>query len=174
MSLHHPKILIVDGYNVLRSSGLYAGMGEDFSAGALNEARDKLITDAGAFAGREYDPIVVFDGGGNPSSKGTPSKVGPVTVIFSPAGHTADTVIEKLSVEHKEAGHEVLVVTSDAATQWTVLRTGVTRMSAQGFADEVRGVRASVARHNPSPKVKNTLAERLDPQVRAALEAMRG
>ena len=169
------KILIIDGYNVLRSSGIYSHiMVDDFGGEALNAARETLIADVGAFAGREYQATIVFDGGGNPESRGEPQKVGNLTVIFSPAGKSADSVIEKLARTHNEAGDEVLVVTSDAATQFTVLRTGVTRMSAQGFAEEMRGVRASVDRHNPSPKVKNTLADRLDEKTRKALEALRG
>ena len=57
--------------------------------------------------------------------------------MFSPAGQSADKVIEKLAHDARERMVETLVVTSDATIQDTVFGGGVDRMSANGFSYEV-------------------------------------
>jgi predicted RNA-binding protein with PIN domain len=57
------------------------------------------------------------------------------------------------------------VVTSDEATQWTVLHDKVTRMSSAAFVAEIEIVNRSWQERNPSPKVKSTLGERIDAQT---------
>ncbi|MDR1183890.1 MAG: NYN domain-containing protein [Coriobacteriales bacterium] len=169
------KVLLVDGYNVLRSSGAYSHLTEgmpDHTHDAFNLARQTLVTDVATFAGREYEATVVFDGGGNPQSSGEPREVAGIHVIFSAAGTSADSVIEGLAREAVERGREVLVVTSDAATQWTVLRGKVTRMSAAGFMDEMRGIHREVVEAADAQATKRTLADRLDPTTRVALERL--
>ena len=68
-----------------------------------------------------FRATVVFDGHNNPGSDGRPHTIAGVTVIFSRYGCDADSVIESLSRTAREAGDDVVVVTSDAQTQWTVL-----------------------------------------------------
>jgi predicted RNA-binding protein with PIN domain len=169
------KVLLVDGYNVLRSSGAYAHLAEgmpDHTHDAFNLARQALVTDVATFAGREYEATVVFDGGGNPQSTGEPRQVAGIRVIFSPTGVSADSVIEELARAAVERKSEVLVVTSDAATQWTVLRAKVMRMSAVGFVDEMRGIRQELDEAADAQASKRTLAERIDPATREILERM--
>ena len=62
-------------------------------------------------------------------------------MIFSRYGCEADSVIESLSRAAREAGERVVVVTSDAQMQWTVLGGSVARMSSLGvrLRDQVRG-----------------------------------
>jgi predicted RNA-binding protein with PIN domain len=95
-----------------------------------------------------------------------------IRVLFSPAGVSADSVIEELARAAAGQGREVLVVTSDAATQWTVLGRKVTRMSAAGFADEMQGIRRDIEDAVCVRTDKRTLAGRLDEDVRTALERM--
>jgi predicted RNA-binding protein with PIN domain len=169
------KVLLVDGYNVLRSSVFYSHLTEgmpDHTHDAFNLARQTLLTDVATFAGREYEATVVFDGGGNPLSTGEPRIVAGIRVIFSPAGVSADSVIEELAHAAVGQGREVLVVTSDAATQWTVLRGRVTRMSAAGFAGEIRSVRQELTEVVEQQMSKRTLAQRLDPRTRETLERL--
>jgi predicted RNA-binding protein with PIN domain len=164
------KQLLVDGYNVLRSGTLYAHIGgDDHTHDAFNSARQALINDVAAFAGRNWRATVVFDGGGNPASRGEAQKVAGVEVIFSPAGTSADSVIEERARKAAEAGAEVLVVTSDAHTQWTVLGGKVTRMSAADFCFEAAIIHEGMEPTSPNPTPKTTLGERLDPQTRAKL-----
>ncbi|MDR3053610.1 MAG: NYN domain-containing protein [Coriobacteriales bacterium] len=165
------KVLLVDGYNVLRSGELYAFIdADDHTHDAFNIARQTLVTDVATFAKGSYQATIVFDGASNPESTGAVRDVAGVDVVFSPAGKDADSVIEKLAQDAARAGHEVVVVTSDAHTQWTVFRDRVTRMSAAGFCGEMRAIHRELAESNPQPIVKTTLAARLDSQTRAALE----
>lgn len=161
------KVLIVDGYNVIRTSGLYRDIEvEDYTGGeGLNPAREKLIADVAVFAQGRYDATVIFDGAGNGESDGAPRDVAGVTVVYSRAGESADSAIEKLATQARERGREVFVVTSDAQTQWTVLGDHVTRISSLGFAQEVDLVNRSWQERNPAPRSKHTLSERIDPGV---------
>ena len=95
-----------------------------------------------------------------------------VQVIYSPAGVDADAVIEKIVTKARAQGADVLVVTSDEATQWTVLGDQVTRMSAAAFAQEVEVVNASWQERNPAPVMKTTLGERVSGDVAAKLARM--
>ena len=169
-------ILIVDGYNVLRSSELYTMIEEDgyedYSQDPFNNAREALINDVAVFAHRRYKATVVFDGAGNPASTGQRREVAGVGVIFSAAGTSADSTIEELARTAAAAGRKVLVITSDATIQWTVMSDRVTRMSATGFADEMRAIKKATVKEVEAVAYKNTLAERLDEDTRQRLMRM--
>lgn len=174
------KVLLVDGYNVIRAGCRYAHLtssAPDHSQDAFNAAREALLSDVLCFAGREYAATVVFDGAGNPGSEGLRQCYGTIEYLFSPHGVTADTIIEEQSNKAAKEGKEVLVVTSDANLQWTVVGGHVVRMSAAGFCEEVEVLRKSLEELAASgsleahaPTIKNTLAERIDPQIAAELE----
>jgi predicted RNA-binding protein with PIN domain len=168
------KVLLVDGYNVIRSSDLYRDIEvEDFTGGeGLNPAREALIADVAMLAQGEYRATVVFDAGGNAESRGEPRSVAGIEVIYSPAGKSADSVIETLATQARERGDDVFVVTSDAQTQWTVLGDHVTRLSSSSFAQEVERANETVQERNPAPSEKHTLAERIDPKVAEKLSRM--
>ena len=171
------KILIVDGYNVLRSGSRYRSMRQqpDYTFEKYNQVREALISDVAAFAGSEYQSVtVVFDAAENAESAGKVQRVGRVQVMFSPYGSTADKVSEKLAHDAREANYEVLVVTSDATIQDTVFGGMVTRMSANGFSIEVDDLHdeARVDGHART-KRKATVADRLDEDVVDKLKALR-
>lgn len=173
------KTLLVDGYNVIRAGFLYEQLTQrtpDHSQDAFNAAREALLSDVVGFAGREYAATVVFDGAANPSSRGERQRFGTVEYLFSPYGTTADTVIEDLAHKAAEANREVLVVSSDATLQWTVFGHKVVRMSAAGFCEELEAVRKGLEEVTTpgspgvyTPAKKNTLADRINPQIRAEL-----
>ena len=99
------KILIVDGYNVLRSGSRYRSMrhAPDYTFEQYNQVREALISDVAAFAGSEYRSVtVVFDGGDNPESAGKTQRIGVVKVVFSPYGSSADKVIERPAHDARE------------------------------------------------------------------------
>ena len=176
MAKQRKKILLVDGYNVLRSGSRYqeAFAHPDYTDDAFNTARERLINDVINFAGREYKAVIVFDGGDNQFSTGEVETIGGVRIMFSPAGTSADKVIEKLAHDARERQVETLVVTSDATIQDTTFGFGVDRMSADGFSREV-GMYYEEARLDETPKVaqKNTVASRIDPATLARLKALR-
>lgn len=175
MAKQRKKLLIVDGYNVLRSGSRYRQItSPDYTDDTFNAARERLINDVVNYAGHDYKAIIVFDGGRNEFSNGEAEKVGGVRIVFSPAGQSADKVIEKLAHDARERQVETLVVTSDATIQDTTFGFGVDRMSANGFSHEV-GMYYEEARLDDTPKVaeKNTVASRIDPSTLAKLKALR-
>ena len=175
MAKQRKKLLIVDGYNVLRSGSRYRDItGPDYTDDSFNTAREALVNDVIGYAGRDWRAIIVFDGGRNEFSTGEAESVGGVRIMFSPSGQSADKVIEKLAHDARERQVETLVVTSDATVQDTVFGGGVDRMSADGFSHEV-SMLYEEARLDETPKVaeKNTVAARIDTDTLAKLKALR-
>lgn len=175
MAQRRKRMLIVDGYNVLRSGSRYRSItSPDYTDDSFNTARERLVNDVIDFAGRTYEAYIVYDGGGNAYSEGQPESIGRVKIIFSPAGSSADKVIEKLAHEGRSRGMEVLVVTSDATIQDTVFGGGVDRMSANGFSHEMEML-AEDTRLDEAPAVarKTTLGDRVDAATLAKLKALR-
>lgn len=138
MSRKRNRLLLVDGYNVLRSGSRYSYIHTpDYTDDVFNTARENLINDVINYAGSEMEAIIVYDGEHSEHATETVEVVGDVKIIFSPKGQSADRVIEKLSHDARERGVETLVVTSDATIQDTVFGGGVDRMSAEGFCREL-------------------------------------
>lgn len=169
------KLLIIDGYNVLRSGSRYAATPvPDYTDDAFNRAREALIDDVVSFAGSEYSAIVVFDGAKNKNSMGNTETINGIKVVFSAAGQSADKVIEKLAHNARERTIETLVVTSDGTIQDTVFGGGVDRMSANDFSWEISTLLEDAKKDAPQTSHKrNTLADRLDPSIVAKLEQLR-
>lgn len=171
------KLLIVDGYNILRSGSRYKHLrGEDdWTPEVFNKVREALINDVIAYMGRDYRrATIVFDGAGNNDSTGIPEHIGDVRIVFSPAGWSADRVIEKLAHDARQRGVEVMVVTSDAGIQDAVFGSGVDRMSAEGFSREVDLLdEESKLDHFPQTARKATIAQRIPSDVLEQLRRMR-
>lgn len=170
------RLLIVDGYNVLRSGSRYAAATvPDYTLEPLNQARERLVSDVITFAGTEYEAVVVFDATHNEHAhKQRDTTIGAVRVVFSKHGHTADQVIEKLAFDAKKRGIEVLVVSSDASIQDAVFGGGVDRMSAEGFCQELAlGAQEAFDDKHPQVAYKSTVAERIAPDVYEQLQRMR-
>lgn len=155
------RVLIVDGYNVLHSSERYRSLLD----ADPEMARAALVGDVAGGSVAGTNSIVVFDGGANPGSDGAPHHLGGVIVLFSPYGSDADAVVEALARRSRERGEEVVVVTSDAATQWTVMGEGVARMSAREFVSLLEADSSAWREHTPSGSGKVTLEARIDPSV---------
>ncbi len=178
MAREREKLLIIDGYNVLRSGSRYKRMLNpefpDYTDDTFNAARERLINDVVAYAGYTYHAIIVFDGGNNAFSDGSSEFIGGIEIIFSPTGQAADKVIEKLAHDARERMTETLVVTGDADIQDTVFGGGITRMSAEGFSREIEMSYAE-AREDRQPEVavKNTVSDRIDIETLRKLEDLR-
>lgn len=152
------RILIVDGYNVIRQTPPYSHLAED----DLDSARAALISDVAAFAQGQYTATVVFDGHNNPLSKGLSHQIAGITVVFSRYGIEADTVIESLARAARERGDTAVVVTSDAQMQWAVMGGGVGRMSSAEFSGELRDGDAEWREHAPAGSSRGRIEERID------------
>lgn len=175
MAKQRKKLLIVDGYNVLRSGSRYARISQpDYTDDTFNAAREALINDVIDYAGRDTRAIIVFDGAFNEFSRGEVERIGGIQIMFSPAGQSADHVIEKLAHDARERSIETIVVTSDATVQDTVFGGGVDRMSAEGFCREMalhdEGIKVNTS---PDAPRKNTVASRIPEDTLRKLKALR-
>jgi predicted RNA-binding protein with PIN domain len=138
-----PTLYLFDGFNVLRASEL-----ED-----IPSLVDRLASFVALQGARG---VVVFDGVGEELD------VGPLAVRF--AAH-ADELLEKLAAEHR-ASERVCLVSSDAAIR-SVSGQEVMKRSSRGFVEELRQVGPSLGGS------RSRLGDRLDPETRARLEALR-
>jgi len=162
--------LIIDGYNLLHGTARYAPLTER----DLDTARERLIADLGSRVAEGADVTVVFDGGGNPESEGLPHDIGGVTVIFSPFGTEADSVIESLAAAAREAGESVEVVTSDGATRWTAAGGSVIVTRASSFARELETDESSWRHESDAERRRATVSDGLSPDVRSRLDRLAG
>lgn len=174
-----PELLVVDGYNIIHATPRYEKLVFDhsddpYSNDVYDVARTALIADVAAFAQGRYDAVIVFDGAGNISADRPNLPAAGIRIEFSPTGVSADTVVQRLCVEAREAGRACSVVTSDGTIQATVMGKGVTRISARMLVDEIRQIDADVREAEEAPAMKMTLGSRLSPEALARLQSIRG
>jgi predicted RNA-binding protein with PIN domain len=155
----------VDGYNVLHAHRVYAKKARY----DLDGARARLVADLAGYAQGGPRTIVVFDGGGNPASDGVPHHLGPLTVIFSPAGKTADTVIEALALRFRRRLESVMVITSDMATRDTVHSGSVSVLSSAEFVEDLKVESQSRLEAGAVGGTRMPVSGRIAPEVSAAL-----
>lgn len=175
MPVKRKKLLIIDGYNVLRSGSRYSYIHTpDYTDDVFNTARENLMNDVINFAGADTEAIIVYDGEQSEHASETIEVIGGVKIIFSSKGQSADRVIEKLSHDARERGVETLVVTSDATIQDTVFGGGIDRMSAEGFCHELAAhVDAFEPEELKTETRKRTVADRVPADVARALAQLR-
>ncbi len=172
------KVLVVDGYNVIRSVTKYRRLiDEEILDPTLHDvyirARSALIADVAAFAKGRYDATIVFDGFGNPDPHRDVRQTAGIAVTFSEPDEEADAVVERLVTQARAHGRDVTVVTSDKLVQSTVFGNGVTRMSARMFAGEARQMNRAINEQREAPKHrKATVGDRIPADVRHRLWLM--
>ena len=162
--------LIIDGHNLLCGAPRYASLAEQ----DMDAARERLIADLMARVAEGQDVTVVFDGGGNPASEGVAHDIGGVTVMFSPYGTEADSVIESLAAAAREAGESVEVVTSDGATRRTAAGGSVVVTRATTFARDLAGDETSWRSEPGAARRRATISDRLPADIRARLDGLAG
>lgn len=158
------RILIVDGYNVLNARK------QAENAQALADAREKLLSELQDYAGFSGQRVVlVFDAWQADRRTRSVEEHGPVKVVFTQKGETADHYIERLCDEYAEAisyrQAEVRVATSDALEQTIVLGRGAIRISSRELLLEMRQVRTSGTDSVVRPVKRSTVADRLPAEV---------
>lgn len=159
--------LIVDGYNVLHEHPAYAALAErDFDS-----ARAHLVSDLAGLAQGGPRVVVVFDGGGNPDSDGTPHHLGSLTIVFSRSGESADTLIESLAARSRERGEDAVVITSDAETRQAVLGGCISVLSAANFLDVLGDDAFDRSEAGRVGARRVPVDERIDADVRQVLAA---
>ena len=169
------RLLVVDGYNVL-------GAWPELSKGKpLADARDALIHRLHDYAGYSGQRIVlVFDAWLSDRTERSSETRGPLTIVFTQKGETADHYIERLCDEHArqvELGRlELRVATSDGTEQTVVFGRGAVRISSRELIYEMRQARQSGAQYaHPAGRAsgRTTIMEHMPEDVRAQLEKLR-
>lgn len=169
-------LLVVDGYNVIFKSDRYMDrMDRSGVSDPFEQARELLVADVAAYANGKYEPVIVFDAAGNVSPERPALSRAGVRLVFSAAGESADTVIERLVTQERMAPRAVTVVTSDSTIRATVGGIPVTKVSSDVLVHDVSGLAVEYERENAERQHQRmTLEDRLPPDQRAKLWELLG
>ena len=134
--------ILVDGYSLLHNWPELAPDKPRFSAAA----RDELIRQLTLHRDAIGVPItVIFDGSNAPAGTPKPVSTRELEVLYSPAGRTADDLIERAAYRFASYG-EVMVVTDDHAEKDTVTTFGATTCSCVSFIRMIESARDEIQR----------------------------
>ena len=126
-------LVIVDGYNVLRSSSRTAWLKGE----SLRAERERFIASLKKYQnGRQDKIIVVFDGTQADTNQLVTGSSGSIKVIFSHCGQTADEVIKR-TVEQDANPKNIIVVSSDRDVMSFVRSLGASVTGARSLADKL-------------------------------------
>ena len=123
--------VIIDGFNIIHAWPTFRPLlkrGLDVAAGRLLDAV-RILHD---FEGNAL--TIVFDGQGSTISINHPEELTSLTLVYSPAGTTADTIIERFLARAPSAADWV-VASGDGAIAQSALSYGARAMSPQALAD---------------------------------------
>ncbi|WP_315436956.1 NYN domain-containing protein [uncultured Selenomonas sp.] len=164
---------LIDGYNVINAWPELIRL-----RGNLDEARDVLVhilTEYGAF--ENYEMTVVFDAFFTEDEEHELQVTDRMKVIYTGAGETADSCIERLAYTAVRAGREVHVVTSDGAEQSVILGAGAYRITSPELRRSVKKAKKLMKTEyigaHTQPLGRIEVHERLDRDTLARLEEMR-
>jgi predicted RNA-binding protein with PIN domain len=121
--------ILVDGYSLLHN---WPELAPDRPRHS-ERARDELVQILTRYQDATGEPITIFfDGSGKAPNTAKGSSTRSVEVLFSPAGKTADDLIERAAHRFSEYG-EVMVVTDDRAERDVVSGFGGATASCANF-----------------------------------------
>ncbi|MBQ8524879.1 MAG: NYN domain-containing protein [Clostridia bacterium] len=129
----HRNMVIIDGYNLIHcDEGLKATATYN-----LEKARDDLMNLLSSYVSyTKTELVLVFDAYLVEDSKGTEFMHDGYKVVFTKADETADTYIEKLMYE-LGPDYSIRMVTDDKLLQFSAVHSGIFRMTAKEFLDEL-------------------------------------
>ncbi len=128
----HVEWLIIDGYSLLHRDEEYRSI----LSRNLSMAREAALRDLNSLSGILAERItVVFDG--RSAEPGMSGEGRGIEVVFSHAGQTADSCIERMICDADDATG-ALVVTSDRGERETVMAAGAQSMSCGEFMSWTR------------------------------------
>ena len=132
-AVHKPGCLIVDGYNMIYDWQDLRELAKD----DISTARERLIDRLYNYqAFRNEKMILVFDGYRRKDNAGSSMKRGDMEIVYTRADETADSYIERISLELKDR-YAIRAATSDGLIQNAVLAHGGLRMSARELEQSV-------------------------------------
>lgn len=130
------KLLIIDGYNLIYSWDTLKEISE-FSLEKARETLMDILSNYVAFTKTEltlvFDAYLVKDGVGADFVKDG------YRVVYTKEDQTADAFIEKMMYE-LGPNYNIKVVTGDRLVQYSAVHSGILRMTAKEFEDEVTAV----------------------------------
>lgn len=128
----HPQRehLLIDGYNLIKSSGLFQGRGD-----ALKQARGRLQQALAAYGRRAGKDITLYyDGTRAPRAADASSPY--LTIEFSRYPQQADDLIAQ-AVAKKHGAKWLRVISSDRAVQRSAVRHRIRVTCSEDFLDEL-------------------------------------
>ena len=167
------RILIVDGYNVIN-------VRKPVRESLILEDARRLLTerlhDYAGWTGQQV--ILVYDAWLSNRMRRSVEKKGPLTVVFTMKGETADNYIERVCDEYEEdialRRAEVRVATSDLVEQTVAFGRGAIRLSSRELIREMDEAQESRGGRVTSKSARgSTVADRVPADVREKLEKMR-
>ena len=174
---------IVDGYNLIYAAddltAMFKGDNANLPSGdGLAAARDKLIhmvSEYGAF--EQYEVTIVFDAP-NTYDEEQVQEVGEhCRVIYTKAGESADSRIERLTYELARAKQTVHVVSSDGTIESVILGAGGYRIPSREFMSAMRRAKKELRRDYLAdvtlPLARHDVSTRLDSATLMALDKLR-
>lgn len=165
------EYLLVDGYNIIFAWEEL----RELAQATIDGARDRLMDILCDYQGfRKCHLILVFDAYKVEGNPGSVQKYHNIHVVYTKEAETADQYIEK-TVHEMGRKHRVRVATSDGLEQVIILGQGGIRLSAQELKQEVEQASRQVREEylGIQPGGKNRLADHLDEEVTAYMEAIR-
>ena len=128
-----PKKLIIDGYNFIHSIESLSAIAND----SLEKARESLMDILSSYVGyTKADVLLVFDAYLVPDGEGSDFMHDGYRVVYTKADVTADAYIEAYMAK-VGPNYDVKVVTGDKLLQFSALHSGILRMTAAEFYDEI-------------------------------------
>lgn len=164
------NLIIVDGYNVINSSGRLSGL-------PLEHARDVLFDLLRDYAGfTNVSVMLVFDAHYQNTPESVTGSLDDGMVVYTGAGETADMLIERTVRVFSRRGVRIRVATSDGLEQVMVMNYAE-RMSARELLRDIEAAKEEYRRsYLEAPDTlhsRNMLESRLDDSYRQALEQLR-
>ncbi len=160
------EYLVVDGYNLIFNA-------PELESLELDHARERLIDILADVAGLTgWFVILVFDAHKVAGGIGRTEHIGPVEVIYTAEGETADNAIERL-VQRLAGEATVHVVTGDWTEQRMIFGQGAYRMPPREFWLRVRDLRRKHGDYRKDRPADAYLENRLRPDTLKVLEAWR-
>jgi len=127
------NMVIIDGYNLIHADDELKSTAE-FS---LEKARDDLMNLLSSYVSyTRCELVLVFDAYLVEDGKGSEFMHDGYKVVFTKSDETADTYIEKLMYE-LGPDYSIRMVTDDKLLQFSAVHSGVSRMTAKEFLEEL-------------------------------------
>jgi predicted RNA-binding protein with PIN domain len=145
VTIRPPKqqYLIVDGYNMVFAWQELQGLAREDIDAARRRLQD-LLSSFAAF--KKYTVVLVFDGDRRKGSPGEKTVEGPLRVVYTAEGETADAYIQALAAEVGKS-YTLRVASSDGLVQLSSLGSGVLRVSARELEQEVLEAQKQMQRY---------------------------